>query len=127
MMTPAARSLQVFGLYLIAAGALLMLAPDLLLKPLDLPAPADAWGRVAGMLVAFLGVYYLVGARAELLSFIQASVWVRASVIVFLAAFVATGLAPAPLLAFGAIDLAAAAWTWAALRRMGTGARLGMA
>ena len=119
MMTPAARSLQVFGLYLLAAGALLMLVPAWLLAPLGLPAPADAWGRVAGMLVVFLGVYYLVGARAELLSFMRASVWVRASVIVVLAAFVAAGLAPAPLLAFGAIDLAAAIWTALALRSMG--------
>jgi hypothetical protein len=123
MMTPAARSLHAFGLYLIGAGALLMLAPALLLGPIGLPAPADVWGRVAGMLVGFLGVYYLVGARAELLSFMRASVWVRASVIAFLGAFVAAGLAPVPLLAFGAIDLAAAAWTWLALRRMGTGVR----
>ena len=119
MMTPAARSLHVFGLYLIGAGALLLLAPALLLAPLGLPAPADAWGRVAGMLVAFLGIYYLVGAKAELLSFMRASVWVRTSVIAILGMLVAGGLAPPPLLAFGAIDLAAAAWTWLALRSMG--------
>lgn len=119
MMTPAARSLQVFGLYLLGAGGLLMLVPAVLLSPLGLPAPADAWGRVAGMLVCFLGIYYLVGARAELLSFMRASVWVRASVIVFLGAFVGAGLAPAPLLVFGLIDLAAATWTALALRSMG--------
>ena len=118
MMTPAARSLHFFGLYLIAAGSLLLLVPALLLGPLGLPAPADAWGRVAGMLVAFLGIYYLVGARAELLSFMRTTVWVRASVIVWLGILVATGLAPTPLLAFGLIDLVAAAWTWLALRSM---------
>ena len=74
MMTPAARSLQIFGLYLRGAGGLLMLAPAALLGLLGLPAPADAWGRVAGLLVLFLGIYYLVGARAELLSFMRASV-----------------------------------------------------
>ncbi|MDP1901897.1 MAG: hypothetical protein Q8K96_15790 [Rubrivivax sp.] len=124
MMTPAARSLHIFGLYLIGAGCLLMLVPALLLAPLGLPAPADAWGHVAGMLAAFLGIYYLLGARAELLSFMRASVWVRLSVIVILGAFVAAGLAPLPLLAFGVIDLAAAAWTWLALRSMGAAVAL---
>jgi hypothetical protein len=116
MMTPAARSLQIFGLYLLGAGGLLMLAPVGLL---GLPAPADAWGRVAGLLVLFLGIYYLVGARAELLSFMRASVWVRASVIVVLGALVAAGLAPPPLMVFGIVDLAAAVWTALALRSMG--------
>lgn len=124
MMTPAARSLHVFGLYLVGAGCLLMLMPDLLLAPLGLPAPADVWARVAGMLAAFLGIYYLLGARSELLSFMRASVWVRLSVIVILGAFVAAGLAPLPLLAFGVIDLAAAAWTWLALRSMGAAVML---
>ncbi len=124
MMTPAARSLHVFGLYLVGAGCLLMLMPALLLAPLGLPAPADVWARVAGMLAAFLGIYYLLGARAELLSFMRASVWVRLSVIVILGAFVAAGLAPLPLLAFGVIDLAAATWTWLALRSMGAAVML---
>lgn len=124
MMTPAARSLHVFGLYLVGAGCLLMLMPALLLAPLGLPAPADVWARVAGMLAAFLGIYYLLGARSELLSFMRASVWVRLSVIVILGAFVAAGLAPLPLLAFGVIDLAAAAWTWLALRSMGAAVML---
>lgn len=118
MMTPAARSLHVFGLYLIVAGSLLLLVPALLLGPLGLPPPADAWGRVAGMVVGILGIYYLLCARAELLSFMHASVWVRSSVIVCLGTLVAVGLAPPALLVFGVIDLAAAAWTWAALRTM---------
>jgi hypothetical protein len=126
-MTPAARSLHVFGLYLIGAGLVLMLVPVLLLGPLGLPAPADVWARVAGMLAALLGVYYLVGARAELLSFMRASIWVRMSVILVLGFFVVADLAPARLLAFGVIDLAAAAWTWLALRSMGAAAALGAA
>jgi hypothetical protein len=124
MMTPAARSLHAFGLYLLAAGSLLFLAPALLLAPLGLPPPADAWGHVAGMLVAFLGLYYCLAARAELAPFMRASVWVRASVVAWLGVLVVTGLAPAPLLVFGAIDLAAAAWTWYALRSMNAASAL---
>ena len=127
MMTPAARSTYVFGLYLMGAGGLLFAAPGLLLGPLGLSPPADAWGRVAGMLVVLLGIYYLVGARAESLSFMRASVWVRASVIAWLSALAVAGLAPVPLLAFGAVDLAAAAWTWVALRSMGAASGLRVA
>lgn len=127
MMTPAARSLQIFGLYLMGAGLLLMSVPAWLLGPLGLAVPADVWGRVAGMLVVFLGIYYLVGARAELLSFMRMSVWVRMSVIVVLGSFVAAGLAPLPLLGFGVVDLAAAVWTWLALRSMGAAGAPGRA
>lgn len=117
MMTPAARSLQVFGIYLVGAGALLMLAPQWLLAPLAVAVPPDGWHLLAGMLVAFLG--YLVGARSELLTFMRATVWVRASVVLFFAAFVVFGTLPAPMLLFAAVDLAAAAWTALALRAMG--------
>ena len=118
-MSPAARSLHVFGQYLVGAGALLMLAPALLLGPLGIPVPGDAWVRVTGMVVLILGLYYVIGARAELLSFMRASVPVRAAVPLVLATFVAAGLAPAALLLFGTIDAAAALWTWLALRSMG--------
>jgi hypothetical protein len=119
MMTPAARSLQIFGLYLIGAGSLLLLARGCCwarwacLRP---PTPGAAWPACWW---PFLGIYYLVGARAELLSFMRATVWVRASVIVVLGALVAAGLAPPPLMVFGIVDLAAAVWTALALRSMG--------
>ncbi len=41
----------------------------------------------------------------------------RASVIVVFAVLVASGLWPAEPLLFGAVDLAGAVWTWAALKR----------
>lgn len=121
MMTPAARSLFLFGLYLVVAGSGLLLVPALMLQPLGLPPPADVWVRVVGLLAIALGLYYRVAARAELLAFMRLSVWVRLGVAVVFGAFVLGGLAPAALLGFGLIDAAGAAWTARALRQMGTG------
>jgi hypothetical protein len=68
------------------------------------------------MLVIFLGVYYFVAAHAELRLFMVWSAPLRASVFIFFGAFVLAGLAPSVLLLFGAVDLAAALWTWSAFR-----------
>jgi hypothetical protein len=121
MMTPAARTLFQFGLYLLVAGSALLLVPALMLQPLGVPVPADVWVRVVGLLAIALGLYYRVAARAELLAFMRLSVWVRLGVAVAFAAFVVGGLAPVALLGFGVIDAAGAAWTARALRQMGTG------
>lgn len=121
MMTPAARTLFQFGLYLLVAGSALLLVPALMLQPLGVPVPADVWVRVVGLLAIALGLYYRVAARAELLAFMRLSVWVRLGVAVVFGAFVLGGLAPAALLGFGLIDAAGAAWTARALRQMGTG------
>lgn len=115
-MSPAARSVQFFGGYLLGLGVLLVLTPALVLMPAGLPAPQEVWIRVAGMLVVLLGVYYLVAARSECRPIIQATVWVRASVPLCFAGFVATGLAPAALLLFALPDVAGAIWTARALR-----------
>ena len=47
---------------------------------------------------------------------IRATVYGRTAVFVFFVAFVVMGFAPPMLILFGVIDLAAAAWTWSALR-----------
>lgn len=116
-MTPAARSIQIFGCYLLALSAVLLLAPNLLLQAFGLPPTHDIWIRVVGMLVGFLGVYYLLAAKAGLRAFFSWTVPVRASVLLFFAAFVALGFAPPMLLAFAVVDALAAGWTWSALRR----------
>jgi hypothetical protein len=121
MMTPAARTLFLFGLYLLVAGTALLLAPALMLQPLGVPVPTDVWVRVVGLLAIALGLYYRVAARSELLAFMRLSVWVRLGVAVAFLGFVLGGLAPVALLGFGLIDAAGAAWTARALHQMGTG------
>jgi hypothetical protein len=118
-MTKPARTLFLFGAYLLALGATLVAAPNLLLELFRIPETQEVWIRVVGMLVLFLGIYDVQAARHEWDGFIRTSVPLRLSVIAFFGAFVAAGYAPPMLLAFGAVDFAAAAWTWLALRAAG--------
>lgn len=116
-MANSARSVFVFGIYLAVLGIGLLAAPGPMLAPFGLPAPQEVWVRVGGMVIAFLGGYYILAARHGLRPFLAWTVATRASVIVVFAVLVGTGLGPAVLLLFGAVDLAGAVWTWAALRR----------
>lgn len=116
-MSRAAVSLFVFGIYLLGLGGLLMVIPNTFLSLFGLPPTHEVWIRVVAMLVLILGCYDVLSARAELTSFFRWSVWLRGSVIVFFGAFVALGMVQPVLLLFGAVDLAAAAWTALALRK----------
>lgn len=115
-MTKSAQTLFFFALYLFGLGAILLLAPNWLLGLFDIPATTDVWIRVIGMLTIFIGVYYVIAARANFLPILEASVRIRVAVPVFLGAFVAMGWAPPTLLLFGGVDLAGAVWTFLTLR-----------
>jgi hypothetical protein len=112
----AARSLLAFGVYLCGAGALLIVAPAVVLTPLAIPVPADVWIRMVGLLALCLGASDLVAARAGFEPLIRLSVWRRAVAGLLMFGFVAVGMAPLGLAVLAAVDLAAAAWTALALR-----------
>lgn len=116
-MSPAARSVHLFGAYLLLLALLLLVVPNPLLHLFGFPPTTEVWIRVVGMLVAFLGIYYRTAASAEFRPFFQASVLLRGSVPVFFLCFILAGWVGWPLLAFGVIDAAGAAWTWSALRK----------
>lgn len=118
-MTRTARTSLVFGIYVVAAGALILLAPNLLLSIFTLPATSEVWIRVVGAIAVPLGFYYIEAARAEAISYFRVSVWGRVFFALSLAAFVVLGLSRWPLLLFGLIDLAGAGWTAFELRRAG--------
>jgi hypothetical protein len=107
-MSHPSKSLFAFGCYLVLVGVTLLLVPNLLLGLFRLPLTTEVWIRVVGMLVL---------ARLENRLFMQWSVWLRGSVILFFGAFVLAGLASPALLLFGAVDFAGALWTWSALRK----------
>lgn len=110
------RSLAVFGVYLLGLGVVLMAAPNVLLALFGVAATQEAWIRVAGMLVGFLGFYYVRhGSRADR-AFLEMTIPVRLSVPVFFLAFVFFAGAPWQLLLFAGFDLVGAGWTWWSLR-----------
>lgn len=108
---PAARSVRLFGLYLIGTGALLLLAPAVLLTPLALHVPQDVWVRVTGVLALALGAMDVLTAHAGPCLLWQATVWRRLAAGAALLGLVAAGIAPPAVSLFAAIDIAAACWT----------------
>jgi hypothetical protein len=96
---------------------MLLLVPNMLLRLFAAPPTDEVWIRINGMFVLCLSFYYIQAARNELTAFVRLTVWTRAAVIFFFAAFVMLTSAPKALLLFGLIDLLAALWTWLALSR----------
>jgi hypothetical protein len=115
-MSKGARSVFVFGLYLVVLGVVLIVAPNFLLGIFFLPGTTEVWVRVTGMLVLFLGFYYAQAARRELTDFFRWTMYPRSTVILFFAAFVLLGFAKPPLILFGVADLVGVIWTGLALR-----------
>jgi hypothetical protein len=111
-----AMSVAVFGAYLLTLGAVLIIAPNLLLGWFRMAPTTEVWIRIVGMLVLFLGTYYVLAALSEVRAFFRWTVPLRFCVLVFFAGFVLSGHAPAVLLLFGVTDVAGACWTAWALR-----------
>ena len=116
-MSPAAKSVFAFGIYLCGLGLILLLVPNLILQVFGVPPTNEVWIRINGMFVLCLSFYYVQTARNELTIFIRWTVWTRVAVIFCFAAFVLLVSAPKALLWFGLIDLLSAIWTWLALKK----------
>ena len=116
-MTPAARSIYVFGFYLVVMGAAILGVPDFIMALLRLPATGDPWFRVLGVPVMAMGLLHLSCARSEQTGFFRATVWVRFIVLLTFIALVVLGLAPPVVILFGLVDSAGAGWTKLSLAR----------
>jgi hypothetical protein len=118
-MSGAAKSVLVFGVYMLVMGVLLLAFPNVLLGLVGYPTTEEVWLRVLGVVTVILGYYYSVAARNELTSFFRASVFARPLLVVFFIAFVALGIAEPILVLFGVVDLLGAVWTGLELRQQG--------
>jgi len=121
-MSRAAVSMFAFAVYLFALGLTLLVTPNVLLGIFGFEPTSEVWVRIVGMLIVFLGYYYLSAARGEVTPFMRWSVHARPFVIVFFAVFVALGWAKPQLILFGAVDLVGAIWTYLGLRAGATAA-----
>jgi hypothetical protein len=115
-MTPAARSLLVFGVYLLGLAVALVLAPNFLLGLFGVPPTQEVWIRVVGLLAGIVGAYYMVMVRRSLSALYLPTVVARVFAFVLLCAFALLQLGPPQLAIFGVVDLLGALWTWRALR-----------
>ena len=116
-MSTSAKSLLVFGSYLVGMGVGFVFMPNVLLGLLGFPATDEVWSRVVGLLALLLAFYYIQAARTDLRPFIQWTVYARVAAFLFFTAFVLAGLAGPIMLLLGAVDLVAALWTGWALRK----------
>ncbi len=115
-MTSAARSVFVFGLYLLVTALALATLPNAFLGVLGVAPTTEVWIRVLGVVVGVLGAYYVVAARENLVAFFRASVWGRVLVLLGFTTLVLLRLGPPQLIAIGLVDAAGALWTRVALR-----------
>ena len=115
-MTRVARTIFVFGLYIVALGILLIALPNLVIGPFGFPETREPWIRVLGVVAVVLGLYYIQAARQEVTAFFNWTIWGRCAVLAGFAGLVIAGVAAPPLILFGAIDAGGAAWTALELR-----------
>jgi len=117
-MSKEARSLYVFGFYLLAVGLAQLLIPGQVLKLMgpDYPAVSEIFIQFSGMMFLFIAFYYIEAALHELTDLLRWTIYTRASSILFFSYFVIVkGVSPL-VLGFGVIDMAGAIWTYLALR-----------
>lgn len=112
-------SVRSFGVYFLLLGFALILSPALVLQVLaQPPALEPAWLRMAGLLVAVQGIYYLVLSAGEVLLFWRVSAQVRIGQYPLVALLVLLGWLPTVLLLVQLLELASGLWTWRALSRI---------
>jgi hypothetical protein len=115
-MDKAAKSIFVWGIYLMAIGGLLLIIPNFMLSLFGFPATKEVWIHVLGGVVVALGYYHIQAARHGLLPFFKWSTQGRAFTVVCFIAFVTLGLAKPTLLLFASADFFGALWTGMILR-----------
>lgn len=116
-MTPAAFSLVVYGIYLLANGLGLLFTPNVAFAILGLPFTEDAWVRVLGLVAGEIGFYFIYAARRNLSAFYPATVYGRGAAALIFLLLVLLKLGPLQLLLFAAVDVATAIWTHFAIKR----------
>jgi len=115
-MNRASTVAYVAAAYLAVLGVILIVAPNSILPIFGFAATSEIWIRIVGTLLASFAWYAFTAARADDLVYFKASVVQGPALfLVFLGLFLAN-LAPAMLVAFGAIQLIFAIWMWWALR-----------
>jgi hypothetical protein len=115
-MSRAAWSMFLFGSYLVVAGSLLVLVPDVVASVLGFQRPGHGiWVRLSGMLILNLSYFCFWSARTEQKEFMRWSVVTRSANLFFIWVFVAFAMENRIFLLFGFLDLFGALWTGFAL------------
>ena len=115
-MTRSAQSVFYFGLYITFLGVLLNFFPNTLLGLVNVPATSEVWIRLAGMLLLFMGFFYVQAGHYNLVSFFRWTLVTRGIAFFFVLGFWLGGFVSWVILVFWLGDFAGLLWTWSALR-----------
>jgi len=118
-MSHTAKSILPFGIYLLIIGGLFLFVPEVMLIFAGVKTPPDVMSRIFGMIIIFMGYYYIVAARQDegMEKLFKATVYTRSSAIIFLTIFVFLSYANYLAIIFGLVDLAGALWTYFSLKK----------
>ena len=115
-MSNAAKSILVFGIYLLILSVILLVIPNVPLSIMGLPTTNEIWIRIVGVQLVALGTYFVQAARHEMTEFFRWTIPARFLFLIFCIIFIAVGLAPINLLLLAAADPIFIIWTYLALR-----------
>ena len=114
-MSFAARTVFIFGTYLVVSGIALTLVPETVGQTLNMPGEPYLV-RIIGLLMLCFAFLYIQAARYELRPLFGWTVLLHAGMCVAFVVLVAADLAPTPLLSFCVAELIGALATGWALR-----------
>jgi len=118
-MSKSAKSVFVFGIYLAINGLLLLLVPNLLITPLGIEPTNEVWIRLSGILLTAIAIYYILGAKYEIIVILKATAFIRFTIIFFFTAFALLELVSPNIIIISAIDLLGGVWTFLMLKKEG--------
>ncbi|ASS75515.1 hypothetical protein CIG75_11330 [Tumebacillus algifaecis] len=120
-MTSAAKSMFVFGIYLLILSMSCLIWPNTVIELIGIGVPGEAsvFIRFSGMMALFLALYYFMAARREHREFMWWTVYTRPLVFAFCTVFVLSGAFPSIAAFVGVFDIVTACWTYLALRAAG--------
>ena len=116
-MSKAAKTIMAYGVYCLGSGLGFLFMKDFILDLFQFAPTTEHWIYVVAILMVGLGYYYISSARAEAKHFFKISAIGRTWFFVASTAIALLGIAPKMLIAFGAIDLVTAIWTWVSLEK----------
>ena len=114
-MSQAALSLQVFSIYEIIAGIVLICCPNFLFGLLKIPKTDEIWVYFVGAFAIITGFYNCNIACMEIEQMYWPSMYTRAGFAVFIVALIVIKKAPKVLLLFALMDVIALVWTYSAM------------
>ncbi len=118
-MSKSAKSVLFFGIYLGVIGVILLIAPNSLITPFGIEPASDVWIRVSGILLMAIAVYYILGAKHEIIVIMKATAFIRFTIILFFIAFALFKLVSPNIIIFSVLDFLGGAWTYLMLKQEG--------